>query len=63
MEMKPDEPPVLKDDPLANAVYLGIKEDIKTLLSAARFRGALVLIYAGINCMANGRGTRGRNQG
>ncbi len=29
MEMKPDEPPVLKEDPLANAVYLGIKEDLR----------------------------------
>ena len=53
MEMKPDEPPVLKEDPLANAVYLGIKEDIKTLLNAERFRGTLLLIYSGIDCMAS----------
>ena len=30
MEMKPDGQASPKEDPLANAVYLGIKEDINT---------------------------------
>jgi hypothetical protein len=43
----------ISEDPLLNAVYGGIKEDIKLLLGADRFRGALLLIYAGIDCMAS----------
>jgi hypothetical protein len=33
MGIRADEPPVLKQDPLASAVYGGIKEDTKTLLT------------------------------
>lgn len=51
--MKSDEPPPPLEDPVTNAIYGGIKEDIKTLLNAERFRGALLLIYAGIDCMAS----------
>jgi hypothetical protein len=43
----------LSDDPLTNAIYLGIKPDITTLLEAKRYRGALLLIYAAIDCMAS----------
>lgn len=42
----------VSEDPIVNAVYGGIKTDIEHLLSARRFRGALILIYAGIDSMA-----------
>jgi len=42
-----------REDPLWNAVYGGIKEDINLMLGAERFRGALILLYAGMDCMAS----------
>lgn len=39
-------------DPIANAIYGGIKPDIQLLLAHDRFRGALLLIYAGMDAMA-----------
>jgi hypothetical protein len=40
------------EDPVFNAVYDGIKRDIQTLLDAKRWRGALILIYSGMDAMA-----------
>jgi hypothetical protein len=42
----------LEHDPIVNAVYGGMKRDIQVLLEAERWRGALLLIYAGIDSMA-----------
>ena len=40
-------------DPLLNAVYAGIKRGIQICLENECFGAALVLIYAGIDAMAN----------
>src|SRR5262245_13001345 len=45
--------PSLAEEPLTNAIYLGIKQDIDTLLRANGYRGALILTYAAIDCMAS----------
>lgn len=42
----------LKDDPLFNVIQDGIKEDIKVVLAAKRFRAAVILICAGMDAMA-----------
>jgi hypothetical protein len=39
-------------DPITNAVYGGIKRDIQVMLEAKRLRGALLLIYSGMDTMA-----------
>jgi hypothetical protein len=39
-------------DPIANAVYGGIKRDISVMLEAKRYAGAVLLIYSGMDTMA-----------
>jgi len=42
----------LSRDPIINVVHNGIKEDIRVLLSAKRYRGVLILVYSGMDTMA-----------
>jgi hypothetical protein len=42
----------LESDDVVNAIYLGIKEDIRFALNAGRLRAAVILIYSGIDTMA-----------
>ena len=48
-----DRPETLSQDPIINVVHRGIKADINTLLANGGGRGAVILIYAGMDTMAS----------